>query len=106
MKPLQLRVRDFDVAIAFYTDSVLMIIHNSIPGIGNIIYTEKDASGIECDQLLGSGNEILTLFAMNLARMLGTQSATFVFSFLPSMIKSFEDIRSFVDALGDAIKLQ
>ena len=104
MKTVQLKVGEFDVAVAFYAENVLVIVHSAIPGVGNIIYTERDGGELECDQLIGTENEMLTLFATSLAQMFGTPNATFVFAFPPAKIQSFEDIRAFVDALGEAVK--
>ena len=102
MKTRQLKVGDFDVAVSFYTDNVLIIIHNSIPGVGSIICTEREGQGIDCDQLLGPQMEMSTLFATKLAEQFSVPSATIVLAFHPSKMQTFEDIRNFMDQFNKA----
>lgn len=88
---------DFEVAISYYQNSAVMIMHNGIPGFGSIIYCENKAEQLVIEQLLGQSSEYLNLFATQMANMMDLPSITFVFSFRPERLDSFEKIRKCMD---------
>ena len=104
VKPVQLQVGEFEVAVSFYDENAVIIIHNSIPGVGQILYTEKDGDMIDVDQVLGEENEILTLFVTELAKQFSVPSITFILSFHPSKISTFDAIREFSAQFLEASK--
>lgn len=106
MKTVQKKVGEFDVAVTFYTQNVMVIIHNKIPGVGNIIYAEKEDKSVICEQLMGQENEYLTLLAMRLAEEFMTPNITFVFAFHPSKMETFDHIRNFVDDFHAALNTE
>jgi hypothetical protein len=102
-KIVPLKVGDFEVALAFYTDNIFMIIHNTIPGVGNIYFTERTETCIDVDQLLGCSNELLTMLARKIAERFTITNLTIVMSFPPRMIDSFDSLRLFLDNFAAAV---
>ena len=96
-KILHFKVGEFEIAITYYSNSAVMIMHNEIPGFGSIIYTETVQEQRNIEQLLGPQNEHLCLFATQLSIMMEIPSITFIFAFKPDKLDSFEKIRSFMD---------
>ena len=96
-KILHFEVGEFEIAITYYSDAAVMIMHNEIPGFGSIIYTETIQEQRNVEQLLGPENEFLCLFATQLSRMMDVPSITFIFAFKPNKLDSFDKIRSFMD---------
>ena len=101
---VQLKVGEFDVAVSSYSENILMIIHNSIRGVGNIFYIEKEGNTIVCDQLLGIHDEMLTLFANKLAEQFTVRNVTLILAFHPSKMQSFDAIRGFIEEFQEASK--
>ncbi|KAH0791308.1 hypothetical protein GPJ56_004776 [Histomonas meleagridis] len=99
----KLQVGEFEISISFYADNAVVIIHNSIPGIGNIIMTEKD-NDIELQQLMGQENEMLNLLVMQLAKQFSTPTITFILSFHPSKFATFDQIKDFTKGFIEAAK--
>lgn len=106
MKTVQKKVGDFDVAVTFYSQNVMVIIHNKIPGVGNIIYAEREGGDVLCEQLMGQENDTLTLLATRLAEEFVTPNITFIFAFHPSKMESIEDIRKFVNDFHEVLNQQ
>jgi hypothetical protein len=103
MKGGLFRFGEFDVCIRFYSKNVLVIISNAIPGIGTIIYTEKDGSKVDCEQRLGPENEMLTLLATILAGKFNFPAVTFVFSFHPSKMRGIDVVKQFTADFAKAL---
>jgi hypothetical protein len=96
MKSSTFGVGEFSVAVSFYTRNLLIIIHNSIPGVGNIFYTEREDGIVSVDQLLGTSHEMLSLLASRLADQFSVPNVTFVMSFHPSKFETFDAVKSFI----------
>lgn len=103
-KVVQLKVGEFDVAVTFYQENAVIIIHNSIPGVGQIIYTENDGNSIELEQLLGQNNQYLDLFVTEIAKQFSIQNITFILSFHPSKMSTFDAIKEFTRQFNESVK--
>jgi hypothetical protein len=102
-KVVQLKVGDFDVALAFYADNIFIVIHNSVPGFGSIFFTERGDASIDVDQLLGVPNEMLLMLARKIAERFSITNLTIVMAFPPRMLESFDAVKSFLDGLSAAV---
>jgi hypothetical protein len=89
-------VDDFEVGISSYSNGLLIIIHNEIPGVGTIIKTENFDDSIETDVLIGKQTEFLELLTIQIAKNINAHSITFILAFKPEKINSFETIKNFV----------
>ncbi|KAK8866678.1 hypothetical protein M9Y10_009645 [Tritrichomonas musculus] len=103
-KVIQLQVGEFEVAVSFYDQNAIIVIHNSIPGVGQILYTENDGKHIDIDQFIGENNQYLNLFVTHIAKMFSTRSITFILSFHPSKMSSFDAIKDFTSKFAEAVK--
>lgn len=102
-KVIQLQVGEFEVAVSFYDQNAIIIIHNSIPGVGQILCTENDGKHIDIDQFIGENNQYLNLFVTQIAKMFSTPSITFILSFHPSKMSSFDAIKDFTTKFSEAV---
>jgi hypothetical protein len=104
MKTATFQVGEFSVAVSFYTRNLLIIIHNSIPGVGNIFYTEREDGIVSVDQLLGTSDEMLSLLASRLADHFSVPNVTFIMSFHPSKLQTFDSVKSFIAGFSGAFQ--
>jgi hypothetical protein len=100
-KTVQLSVGDFHIAIIFYATNIMMIIQNSIPGVGAILYSEREGNSIDVDQLLGDRNDMLILLAKKIAEQFSVPAITFVMAFRPALIATFDSVRQFLTAFTE-----
>ena len=101
---IHLTIDSFEIGIALYSNEALVIINNSIPGIGTVIRTENTNPHIETDLLIGLDNKTLDLIAIQLAKMLRYDTITFVFSFKPDLFPDFDSIRTFINKFRSALE--
>jgi hypothetical protein len=95
MKGGIIKVGEYEVCIRFYLRNVVVVIHHTIPGVGSVVYMEKDGAKVDCDQLLGPENQMLTLLATILAGNFDCPCATFIFSFHPNKMRDFDEVKHF-----------
>lgn len=96
-KILTFKSGDYDIGISMYNDSAIIIIHNEIPGVGNIVMTELEDDRVEVSQLMGQQNDMLDLTVRQIAKEFSIPTITFILSFHPSKLQTFDEIRKFID---------
>lgn len=96
-KVLTFKSNDYEVGISLYSDSALIIIHNRIPGVGSILVTEVEDDRIEVRQLMGQQNDMLDLTVRQIAKEFSIPTITFILSFHPSRLQTFDEIRQFIN---------